>query len=146
MKKILRFALTCGALMCLSAGGHAQTATEVPPMSATQPVPADVAQMVPDFNATMSSKNMDLIMAYFSDGYLNDGFNKTRYRPYLQRWNADLRGYELQLTSFRPVSPDRAYITATMRMSGVTIGGKDPDYQMVREDGQWKWFGNQKQQ
>lgn len=123
---------------------HAQASGPVPPLKPSQPVPAELAQMVADFNAAVVSKDLDRIESFYSERYLHDGRPKKDHRSYVDGWVHYIPGFDLRLTSFRPVSGDLAYISAEIHM-GAMRSYKAPDYQIVRENGQWKWLGNQQQ-
>lgn len=109
-------------------------------------VPPDVEQFFKEFGDDIASHDVEKVMTHFSDRYLSNGLNKQRqaevYRqvltviaPNITFWKTSVTGFELQ--------GDNAYVTGFVTDNN----GKHPIGSpgvMIKEDGQWKWYGNQK--
>lgn len=109
-------------------------------------IPADLQQFVIDFNAAMRSRDLERVMAFYSDRYLQDGRDKPAHRSFIDGWIGGISDFRLRLTYFAPIDRERAYIAADIkRVIGMELESrKTPDYQVIKENGQWRWLGNQK--
>lgn len=105
--------------------------------------PGDLEQMAQEFNAAVVSRDMDRIMRFYSDRYLHNGRTKEGHRGFIHTWIYATSRFDLKITRFAAITDDHAYIEAVIDGSFGTQN-KDFDYQVVRENGQWKWLGNQK--
>lgn len=123
---------------------HANPHVQTLPTRGESPVPEDLQQMARDFNATMRSRDIDKTLSFYSERYLQDGRTKERHRGYLEMMMVNgTSQFELKFTRFAAIDDERAYIEAVIEL-GYYTGDKKFDYQVVKENGQWKWMGNQK--
>lgn len=106
-------------------------------------IPADVLRFGQEFNAAMTSGDFDRVAPFFSRRYLHDGRRIDAHRQHLAMLMMNVSRYRLRLTSYQPISKNRAYISAEVEASWGDYD-KKPDYQIVREKGRWRWLGNQK--
>lgn len=140
MTAIFTSALLFVTPMVCNAAPYEQTL----PTRGESAVPADLQQMALDYNATMRSKNLDKAITYYSERYRHDGRTPEKVRSYLNMLMlSGTSQFELKFTRFAAIDDQRAYIEATI---DVGWGGSDKnfDYQVVKENGQWKWLGNQR--
>lgn len=133
----------CALLACSPALAPAASYEQTLPTRGESPLPEDLKQMARDYNAAMRSKNLDLAVAYYAANYLHDGRTADKVRGYLDLLMfSGTSQFELKFTRFAAIDDQRAYIEAVI---DVGWGGSDKkfDYQVVKENGQWKWLGNQ---
>jgi hypothetical protein len=114
-------------------------------------VPPDVRTFLDMFFADILSHDVTTIMAHFSDRYLQSGGNKAfqerDYRAHPEMFPPPGRTFEPVVTIYEPHG-DRAYVDGfvLMRAKDGTVQARAPMYirQIIKEQGQWRWFGNQK--
>lgn len=136
------------ALMsCLLLGSgliHASPYEQTLPTRGESPVPEDLKQMALDFNAAMRARDLDKAYSFYSTNYLQDGRTKEKHRGNLvMLMLGGISQFELKFIRFAAIDDDRAYIEAVIEL-GFYTADKKFDYQVVKENGQWKWLGNQK--
>lgn len=115
-------------------------------------VPSDVQEFLDKFCSATMSGDVERIMAHFSDQYLNSGLRKANYEQWFRNdpaspVNRAVTSSEATVTVFE-AHGDKAYLDGFF--SGK--GRDDPKpmkvpilyRQIVKEGGQWKWYGNQK--
>lgn len=138
-------AATLFALLTLSPiWVHANPHEQTLPTRGESPIPDDLLRMAKDFNAAMRARDLDKTHSFYSERYLHDGRTWEKHRGYLEM--VMLNGtsqFELKFTRFAAIDDDRAYIEALIEL-GYYTGSKEFNYQVVKENGQWKWMGNQK--
>jgi hypothetical protein len=108
-------------------------------------VPPDAEQFMKEFGDDVASHDVKKVMTHYSDRYLNYGRDKqgeegvwwqifSVIAPNTTFYEASVTGFELQ--------DDKAYVTGFFTDND----GKHPmgsSGVMIKEDGQWKWYGNQ---
>ena len=115
-------------------------------------VPPDVRAFLDMWCVDVKSHDVKTMMAHFSDRFRNFGMNKTVME---QAWRndpaspiqRDTISEEAIVTVFEPRG-DKAYIDGFALSKGKNDASalKAPMMfqQIIKENGQWKWFGNQK--
>jgi hypothetical protein len=113
--------------------------------------PSDVRALLDDHCKAVDSADISRVMSNFSDRYLNNGTSKAameqwfRFHPFSpitagsDSWQATVMFFEAQ--------GDKAYLAGFFGgklKTGAPTGSVIPDNQIIREDGKWKWYGNQK--
>jgi hypothetical protein len=119
-----------------------------------QPVklPADVQEFVNESLKDLIGGDIGKIMSHVSDRYLNNGMKKAGlkqfylYSPY-SPLKVGIESGETTITIFEPQG-DKAYLTG-FPAGKLKSGAPWPetplgDRQIIKENGQWKWYGNQK--
>jgi hypothetical protein len=114
-------------------------------------VPPDVQALLDSHGRALQAGDVAKIMANYSDRYLNNGTKKSneeqwyRYHPWSPLNIGAIKG-EMTATVFESQG-DRAYlggfVTATLK-NGSQITSPWTLQRLIKEDGQWKWYGNQK--
>jgi hypothetical protein len=114
-------------------------------------VPPDVQALLDQHCRAVEVGDVGKIMANYSDGYLNNGTKKAaeeqwyRYSPFSPLIGG-VASNDITVTLFEPQG-DRAYLTGFV---AYTLKAGPPGaapwaiQQITKEQGQWKWFGNQK--
>lgn len=106
-------------------------------------IPVDVQQFEQEFNEAMMSGDVNRAAKFFSTRYLHNGTIKKVQEQNLAMLIMNATNYKLRLTSFKPITKNRAFISAEV-ISSFGNYDKKPDYQIIRENGKWRWLGNQK--
>jgi hypothetical protein len=114
-------------------------------------VPPDVQALLDQHCRAVEASDVAKIMANYSDQFLNDGRKKAaeeqwyRYAPF-SPIVVGVASNEITVTVFEPHG-DKAYLAGFV---GYTLKAGPPGDtpfpipQIIKEDGQWKWYGNQK--
>jgi hypothetical protein len=114
-------------------------------------LPPDVQAFLDQHCRAVEVGDVGKIMANYSDGYLNNGTKKAaeeqwyRYSPFSPLVGG-VASNDITVTLFEPQG-DRAYLAGFV---AYTLKAGPPGtipwaiQQIIKEQGQWKWFGNQK--
>jgi hypothetical protein len=112
-------------------------------------VPPDVQAFLDMYYTDLVSHDIPNIMAHFSDRFLHSGGNKA----FIEQWFRTSPGAfpprgitrEPTVTVFE-AQGDKAYVAGFHKAKGDPNDLKAPMtlQQIIKEQGQWKWFGNQK--
>jgi hypothetical protein len=112
-------------------------------------VPPDVQEFLDRCDNDILSHDVAKVMANYSDRYLNSGTRKGE----MERFWRQMIGFWISLkgtiTDFVPAG-DRAYLTGfvigNFAKPPVTETAKIPitDTSIIKENGEWKWYGNQR--
>ncbi|MCG6537330.1 MAG: nuclear transport factor 2 family protein [Syntrophales bacterium LBB04] len=81
------------------------------------------------------------VMTNYSDRYLNSGRTKGEREGFYRQVFGSITSFEITITDFVPAG-DRAYLTGFVTTNLGTIPIIDTS--IIKENGQWKWFGNQR--
>ena len=104
-------------------------------------LPDDVKAFIIDFNQAWSDQNFLIISDSISDNFLSNGATKDRIlqffkmsAPYVSESKIILTGFERQgnVARIEGVRKDKYFEDSI-----------PPDTQLIKENGQWKWYGNQ---
>ena len=115
-------------------------------------VPSDVRAFLDMWCADAKSNDVKTIMGHFSDRFLFSGTNKAFMEQWLRNDPAspiqkDVISEEPTVTVFEPRG-DKAYVDGfwLRKAKGDADAVKIPMFfqQIIKENGQWKWYGNQK--
>jgi hypothetical protein len=120
-------------------------------------VSPDVQQFLDSFSGAMVGRDLQKVMAHYSDGYLNSGERKGGRQQFKKDEIGPITSWKMSITEFVPAG-DRAYLTGF-----VTVKREPPtpslfagpgraaweilpirDISIIRENGEWKWYGNQR--
>jgi len=110
------------------------------PLKAVE-LPPDAKAFITDFNQALFDKNMEKIAGFFSDRFLINGINKQTFLRMLYGAISYVSEAEFILTKFEPegtiaefegVRKDKYWETP------LTAGSM-----LIKENGQWKFYGNQ---
>jgi hypothetical protein len=114
-------------------------------------VPPDVRAFLDMFCVDMVSHDVTSIMAHFSDRFRFASMNKARLEQFLRN---DPTSFIQRVTSYEPTVTvfeahgDTAYVDGfyLSKATGDANALKRPMMwqQIIKEQGQWKWYGNQK--
>ena len=104
-------------------------------------LPDDVEAFIKDFNKAIKSKDIANIAISFSDQFLNDGINKQKYMQFLSMILSYVSESKTGLTKFEP-DGDIAKIEMLIKDKYFEIPSTSGSM-LIKENGQWKWYGNQ---
>ncbi|MDY6792380.1 MAG: serine hydrolase [Thermodesulfobacteriota bacterium] len=104
-------------------------------------LPQDVTSFKTDYNQAMFNKDMATIDDLISDRFLHDGVTKQMAVRFLMRILPYASEAKIIFTKFEPEG-DKAKIDVVLKdkyfEASFMIGSK-----LIKENGQWKWYGNQ---
>ncbi len=105
-------------------------------------VPSDIQEFLDQFCRDIVSHNMEKVMLHYSDQFLNHGNSKTEVEGIWKRYLLTIPSCKISTTGFE-FQGDKAHLagftTYNNRKSPLRTSP------IVKENGKWKWFGNQKQ-
>jgi len=104
-------------------------------------VPPDVQEFLTRWSSDLVSHDMGKVMAHYSEKYLNSGVRKGEAERTRRLFIDSVTSSEVVITEFLPVG-DIAYLTgfSTSNLGRFPIGGTS----IIKENGEWKWYGNQR--
>ena len=104
-------------------------------------VPPDVQEFLDRHCNDLVSHDLAKVMSHYSDRYLNSGVRKGGMELFWRQYIGFVTFAELGITEFVPAG-DRAYLTGF----GTINLGKSmfPETSIIKENGEWKWYGNQR--
>lgn len=117
-------------------------------------VPEDVQAFLNQFLSDIVSRDIDKIMAHYSDNLLHTGFSKGMIRGWYMgapdnptKRSGGVTWNSATVTVFEPHG-DKAYIdgfwTEKCKDDPTPVMPLMTFQQIIKENGQWKWYGNQK--
>jgi hypothetical protein len=127
---------------------HVHSLTFLPGKEAPVTVPPDVQAFLDMYGADFGSTDIKTLMTHFSDRFLHSGMNKPSYERAFRIIRDNPPGRAVAtVTVFEPHG-DRAYVDGFFLFQakgGTTpVKGSMSFQQIINENSQWKWFGNQK--
>jgi hypothetical protein len=133
-----------GLVLAIVWGGYVFAQTENP--AGDLKVPPDVEQFLNEYGSDVRSRDVEKVMIHYSDRYLNDGIDKQGAADITEallkpNMFQGIKFFEPSVTEFE-LQGDKAYMTGFFTSNY----GKLPIHEhfMIKEEGQWKWYGNQK--
>jgi hypothetical protein len=115
-------------------------------------VPPDVQAFLDKWNSDIDSHDVDRIMSNLSDHFRQSGSDKKAVEGWFRTGldspvQLGITSAATTVTIFEPQG-DKAYL-AGFQTGNLKSGAPGPtppiaDNQIIKENGQWKWFGNQK--
>ena len=104
-------------------------------------VPPDVQAFLDEYRSANLSGDVAKIMTCYSDRYLEWGTTKGVTEQFWRQSVGSVASVEIGITDFLSEG-DRAYLTGFALING----GKYPLPQtsIIKENGQWRWYGNQR--
>jgi ketosteroid isomerase-like protein/phosphatidylethanolamine-binding protein (PEBP) family uncharacterized protein len=104
--------------------------------------PADVQKFLDDFSAAAEGKDLDAILAFYSDKFLLNGKDKSSLR---QTWQNAMqaspkRTFKVVLKKFEQKGKI-GYVAGSILTNGHTLALRSN--MLIKENGVWRWYGNQ---
>jgi hypothetical protein len=106
-------------------------------------VPPDIQEFLDKHCSNMVSHDVAKVMTGFSDRYLSSGVKKSEMERFNRQIIGSITSFEVGITELVPAD-DRVHLTGFLSVNGakwpLTGGGTS----IIKENGEWKWFGNQR--
>lgn len=120
------------------------TAPQVNQAQPTVTVPADIQTLMDQLVKDMRIFDIDKLRTHFSDNYKQDGRNREQHLSYLSGISGAFSKCEQKITKFE-VDKNNPYI---VHYDGYFSFGSGDNYpftgrMLIKEDGKWKFYGNQ---
>jgi hypothetical protein len=112
-------------------------------------VPPDAQEFLDRHCNDLISHDLAKFMTHYSDRYLNSGTRKGEMERFWRQMIGHWISAKWTITDFVPAG-DRAYLTgfviAKFAKTWVTETATNPitDTSIIKENGEWKWYGNQR--
>lgn len=104
-------------------------------------LPADLKAFFKGFSQAVEGENIEKILGYYSDDFLHSARNKSGLRGFYRLLTAGIDKFKLKIDQCRIIG-NTATISGefetNMGPSTLTITN------LIKENGFWKWYGNQK--
>ena len=105
-------------------------------------LPPDVQTFLDEYCRANVAHDMEKGMSYWSDRYLYSGMRKGEIERYLKPGIDRITSFEMIITDFIPAG-DTAYLTG-YASGNLGKGGSLLNTMIIKENGQWRWYGNQR--
>jgi pimeloyl-ACP methyl ester carboxylesterase len=105
----------------------------------------DVQVLFDQFRKDVLSYDMKKINIHYAANFKQDGYSREAYLAILNKTISFVSNYVIKLTKIEPDkdNPDIAIIEGSVDLGSMTVPLVDGSM-IIREDGVWKWYGNQK--
>jgi pimeloyl-ACP methyl ester carboxylesterase len=132
---------------CVTFITQGKVAGDVDPMKFKKPkyiedLPADIQAFLDELNNTVKANDLEKIMTYYSDKFLEDGSTKKDKRGLWKQYIKMMTSYKWKLSKCE-VKGNIAHVAGVMENNF----GAPPipaGTMLIKENGQWKLYGNQK--
>jgi hypothetical protein len=104
-------------------------------------VPPDVLEFLDRFRDAYLAHDLAQVMTCYSDRFLTSGQRKGEMERFIRLYIGSVTSYEVTITDFVPAG-DKAYLTGFVR--GFWGKGMIAETSIIKENGEWKWHGNQR--
>lgn len=104
-------------------------------------LPEEIRDFLQQYSEDILGQDRNKIMRHYSDYFLNYGRDKKQLEDFLQRLTENLTSFEIKITQFEP-QYDSAYLAGVIYSNLWHLPLSDAH--IIQENGQWKWYGNQK--
>jgi hypothetical protein len=103
-------------------------------------VPPDIQAFFDKYCSDIVSHDLAKVMANVSDRYLDSGMKKGEVERFTRRFIGGTTSYNVVITELVP-GDNRVYLAGFVVANGVKfpLGGM-----IIKENGEWKWYGNQR--
>ena len=105
-------------------------------------VPSDVRAFLDQDCNDIVAHDVAKVMSHYSDGFLKSGDKKRVLEDFFRRFIGGITSHEVGITDF-VAAGDRAYLAGFTIVNG-TMRLPLPHTSIIKENGQWKWYGNQR--
>ena len=103
--------------------------------------PPDIQEFLDKYCSDIVSHDVAKVMTHFSDRYLNLGAKKGEVERSIRQFIGLITSLEVGITDLVPAG-DKFYLTGFISLNGTKY--VLPDTSIIKENGEWKWFGNQR--
>lgn len=107
-------------------------------------LPQDVQSFLDQFRKDMLSHDMKKISRHYAADFKQDGYNRKAFLEILSKTVNYVTKYEIKLTKLTPGNNSGiAFIDGSVILGAVAVPLTD-NSMIIKENGVWKWYGNQK--
>ncbi len=100
----------------------------------------DIKEFIDLYNKDQLSHDIKKLMSHWSDQFLNNGTNKAQVETFINTYLPYMTSSEWGITVFEPKGA-KAYLAG---YSTSNFGTYPLEFRLIKENGQWKVYGNQK--
>jgi hypothetical protein len=104
-------------------------------------VPPDVKEFLNRYSSDVVSHDVVKVMTHFSDSYLNSGLRKGEVERGWRQIIGRITSFEVGITEF-VTEGDKVHLTGFV--PGIMSGKFPLSGTIIKENGEWKWYGNQR--
>ena len=106
-------------------------------------LPADIQEFLDQVSKDMVSHDLEKVMLRYSDQFLHNGIRKADMESFLKSAILNVTSFQINITRFESRENNA-------HMAGYTLVNQTMKFpllgmSLIKEDGQWKYYGNQKQ-
>jgi pimeloyl-ACP methyl ester carboxylesterase len=107
--------------------------------------PEDIQAFFDQFRKDILTKDMKKIEPHYAANFKERGYSRAEFLGALPGTLGFVNDYDIKLTKCEPdaKNPNVVYLVGSVSLGGMIIPLPD-GYQIIKEDGRWKWNGNQK--
>jgi hypothetical protein len=105
-------------------------------------VPPDVQELLDGLSSAWVSHDLAKVMSHYSDRYLNSGVRKGEMERAFRQTIGFITSWEFSITELVPAG-DRAYLAGFITINRL-MKAMLPNVSIIKENGEWKWYGNQR--
>ena len=104
-------------------------------------VPPDIREFLDKFSSAMVSHDLAKVMTHYSDRYLRSGEKKGEVPRFWKQFIESITSCEIGITDFEAAG-DKTYLAGFVTSNF----GRMPlrETSIIKENGEWKWYGNQR--
>ncbi len=106
-------------------------------------VPPHVQEFLDKHCNDVVSHDVAKVMSHYSDRYLNSGEKKGEVERYYRQLIGSITSHEISVTDF-DAAGDKAYLAGFVT-SNFWRRAPVRETSIIKEDGEWKWYGNQRE-
>ncbi|PKN71488.1 MAG: alpha/beta hydrolase [Deltaproteobacteria bacterium HGW-Deltaproteobacteria-12] len=108
-------------------------------------LPEDVQAFLNQFRDDVLSRDMKKISMHYAASFKQDGYNRQAFLELLSRTVGFIAKYETKMTKLEADKTDPAilHVDGSVDLGSLTAPFADRSM-MIKENGVWKWYGNQK--
>jgi hypothetical protein len=104
-------------------------------------VPSDVQGFLDKWCSDFVSHDLAKVMTHYSNRYLRSGAKKGEVERSIRQFIGLITSLEVVIADLVPEG-DKFYLTGFISLNGTKY--VLPDISIIKEDGEWKWYGNQR--
>lgn len=104
-------------------------------------VPKDVQEFLDQYSEDISYHDIEKVMSHYSDRFLLDGRDKDMTEKWLRQIIHRIDFMEVRLSNFEQEN-EKAHVKGKVKTNLIEQNLVIP--MIIKENGHWKWFGNQK--
>lgn len=107
--------------------------------------PEEIQSFFDQFKKDVLTHDMKKISPHYAANFRQDGYNREAFLGILHKTVKYVTNYEIQLTKYEPDKNNHqvVYIDGSVNLGSMIVPFADHSA-IIRENGNWKWYGNQR--